>query len=362
MILLSLLYFVIMVGVLVFIHELGHFFAARQCNVQVKEFAIGMGPRLASFTRRGTRFMIGAFPLGGYVLMANHDEPCDAEGKPLDQAPLLQRAWIAFAGPLFSLLFAIPCYLAVGLGTASLPAPVVGHITSADSPAAVAGLEVGDLITEANHTPIRYWHELRVEIARSPDSLPLTVQRGDQTLSLTVTPQRTSPNTPQIGIFYMPFDGDTPQPDRALMLPIPWSERLPLALRASISRPVEVSGHVLSTLGGMITGNVSTRELGGPIMIFNVASDAGREGWQRFLELMAVISINLGLLNLLPIPILDGGKLVLISVEAIQRRPLSLRVQQISSMVGFSLVIGLMVLAFKNDIERYWDRLSGWLG
>jgi regulator of sigma E protease len=358
----SVLYFIVMVGVLVFIHELGHFLAARLCKVKVKEFAVGMGPRLASFTRRGTRFMIGALPLGGYVLMANHDDDCEAEGKPLDQAPLLHRAWIALAGPLFSLLFAIPCYLAVGLGTTQLPAPAVGHIASADSPAAVAGLQVGDLITEANHQPVQYWHELRAEIARAPDALPLTVRRGDHTLSVTVEPLRSPGQPPQIGIFYMPFDGDKPQPDKALMRPVPWSARAPLALRASLTRPVEVSQHVLGALGGMITGRVSTRELGGPIMIFNVASDAGREGWTRFLELMAVISINLGLLNLLPIPILDGGKLLLIGVEAVQRRPLSMRAQQVSSMVGFSLVVGLMVLAFKNDIERYWDRFSGWLG
>ncbi len=359
----SIVYFAIMVGVLVFIHELGHFLAARLFDVKVKEFAIGMGPRVASFERRGTRFMIGLLPLGGYVMMSNSDDTeTKAVGKPLDQASIWQRAVIALAGPIFSVFFAVPCYLMVALGTPQLPAPVIAHISSPESPAAVAGLQIGDEVIQANGEPVRYWHELRDSIAASEDSpLNLQVRRGDQTLDIQVIPKVTPPQPPQIGVFYMPFEGDKAVPERAVMRDISFSERVPLAFTTSIKRPIQVSGHVMSTLGGMVVGKVSTSELGGPIMIFNVASDAGREGWQRFLELMAVISINLGLLNMLPIPVLDGGKLLLLSVEAIQRRPLSLRVQQISSMVGFSLVVGLMVLAFKNDIERYWDSFSGWL-
>jgi len=122
-----------------------------------------------------------------------------------------------------------------------------------------------------------------------------------------------------------------------------------------------VSNGVGTALTGMVTGQVATKQRGGPIMIFDAAGDAGREGWTRFLLLMGVITVNLGLINLLPIPILDGGRLILIGVEAVQRRPLSMRTQQLTSMVGMAMVVALMVLAFKNDIERYWDRFAGWL-
>lgn len=136
-----------------------------------------------------------------------------------------------------------------------------------------------------------------------------------------------------------------------------WGDRLPWTLHYALTEPFVVSGRVLSTLGGFATGSTSSSELGGPIMIFEVSGQAGSQGWRTFLVLMAVISVNLALINMLPIPILDGGRLVLLAVEAIQRKPLSARTQQITAMVGMAMVIGLMVLAFKNDIERYWSNL-----
>ena len=358
----GIIYFAVMIGVLVFIHELGHFLAARLFGVGVTEFSVGFGPRITGFQRGGTDFVICALPLGGYVAMAQTPEEAGEE-KALHAAGLWPRAAIAFAGPLFSLLFAVPCYLLVGLGMSTTPAPIVAHMSAEDSPAAVAGLQVGDEITAINGAPIHYWHELRGAIAQGGDAIEVTVQREGATQVFKVKPKHVGGHGPVIGVSHVPRDADgQPLAEQITTRDFPLAERIPHALTTSVMEPLLVSKRVISSLTGMVTGAVSTKQLGGPIMIFNVASDAGRAGWQRFLVLMAVITINLGLINLLPIPVLDGGRLVLILIEAIQRRPLSLRTQQISAMVGMAMVLALMVLAFKNDIERYWQDFASWLG
>lgn len=358
--LLNILYFAIIVGILVFVHELGHFLAARLFRVKVTQFAIGVGPRMTGFERKGTEFRIGWLPLGGYVLMAQHPDDGDDEQRALLDAPRWQRAAIALAGPLFSLAFPILCYLAVGLGTSTVPAPHLAYVGE-DSPAAEAGLQPGDTILAVDGDPLTYWHELEDAIISSEGHpIAVTVGRDDTQLELLVRPERRAGDpTPKLGVWHTtPANAADDQPRfETQRVDFPLADRIPYAAGYAVEQPLRVSAMVLYKLGGMVTGEVPTTELGGPILIFDVAGRAGDAGLSAFLILMAIISVNLGLINLLPIPVLDGGRLMLIAIEAIQRRPLSMRTQQITAMVGIAMVVALMVLAFKNDIERYWSMM-----
>jgi len=342
-VLLSLLYFALMIGVLIFVHELGHFLAARWMGVHPKQFAIGVGPKIASFERDGTEFRVGILPLGGYVMMAETPEEAGEGRVALRAASLGRRALIAVAGPVFSFVFPMVCYLLVGLGSSSLPVPVVDEVAD-DSPAATAGLRPGDEIVAVEGQRIRMMREIAPLVAESDGAVTLEVIRDGESLEHTIVPI-TQDGARRIGLKLETGDAR----------PFPLAERLPWTLEYAATEPFSVAGQVLSVLGGFVTGESSTTELGGPIMIFQVSGKAGNQGWRAFLIVMAIISVNLALINMLPIPILDGGRLALIGVEAIQRRPLSARTQQITAMVGMVMVIGLMVLAFKNDIERYWD-------
>ena len=552
-------YFIVLVGVLVFVHELGHFAWAKFFGVRVLKFSLGFGPRIAGFTRGGTEYVIATFPLGGYVRMLGespHDDvrPED-EGRAFSQQALWKRVVIVFAGPAMNLLLPIGLFFVVYLGDAQSVPAVVGTVFP-DRPADGV-LEPGDRVVQADGEDVSTFYELaRIIEAHPEEPVELVVERAEERRTITVTPflarsRRpldlvdevgrigikphhplavigvTSPSSPAAAARLRAFDRiisaagepvdrwidlerllggnrgsmvpvtymrptrvegalgglvemEVYEPHVATLTPEPGPgggltrsgieesdlyvahvtarandyeggvrpgdrlvalDAVPIRLWATFVEDVEATGDAaqelswrrgdqlvtrtyrlraarsvtnqdsdqrvllldpetgrhLATLGHwrpttldapvpnpstigyaldqsfrvtadlmeltvysvvrLFQGRLPLRDIGGPLRIFEATEAAAREGATNYLSLMAFISINLGLINLLPIPMLDGGHLMFLFVEAAARRPVSTRVREYASMVGLALLVILMVLAFKNDLERQWPRI-----
>jgi regulator of sigma E protease len=346
--------------VLVFFHELGHFLVARWHGVRVEVFSIGFGPELFGWNdRRGTRWKFAAVPLGGYVKMFGDT---NAASLPVGQAEmsederrhafphkrLHQRAAIVAAGPIANFLLAI--VLLAGLfmtkGQPYIP-PVVNELQP-DSAAAAAGLQVGDHILAVDGREIASFDALRRLVVDSPGQpLRLTLERQQQVLDITVTPRTIeredafgkTHRTGQLGIV------STEQK----IIPL----GVPQALMAAVTHTWQLTGDTLKALGDIVTGTRSVKELGGPVQIAQISGQvAEQDSIAPFIMLLALLSINLGLVNLLPIPTLDGGHLLFYAAEALKGKPLSEKMQEYSALAGFAFVIGLIVMVTWNDIAR----------
>jgi len=553
-------YFIVLVGVLIFVHELGHFACAKFFGVRVLKFSLGFGPKIAGFTRGGTEYVIAAFPLGGYIRMLGEsprDTVPEAErGSSFSEQPLLKRIVIVFAGPAMNLVFPIALFFVVFMGDSMMTPAVIGTVFP-DRPADGV-LQPGDRVVRADGEDVSTFYELaRIIHAHPEEPVELVVERGEERRTLTVTPVLArsrrpldledevgrigikphhplavigvmSPSSPAAAARLRTFDrliaaGGRPigrwidlehslgrnrgsmvpvtymrptrvegalgglldlevyEPHVATLTPEPGpgngltraglepvdlyvsqvtarspnddsgvrpSDRLvsiderPIRLWATFVEDIETqpeaahelvwrrgdqlvtrsyrlraarvvtgeasdqrvlvldpaTGRHLGTLGHwspttldepipnpspiayamaqalrvstelveltvwsvvrLLQGRLSVRSIGGPIQVFEATSDAAREGALNYLSLMAFISINLGLINLLPVPMLDGGHLLFFFFEAVTRRPVSRRARELASLVGLVMIILLMVLAFKNDIERQWPRIQ----
>jgi regulator of sigma E protease len=349
---------IIVLGFLVLFHELGHFLVAKRCGVGVLKFSIGFGPTLFGRKVGDTEYVISAVPLGGFVKMVGEDP--DEELSPGDRQisfqaqPLWKRMAIVLAGPGFNLFFAFIAFTIVfTLYGARLPSDVakVGGVMD-KMPAATAGLQTGDVITAVGDRTIEKWDNLSEAIrAGEGQTVTLTVKRGDQTLQLPVTPEE----KPDKNIF-----GETV--GKAYVIGI---ER---GLDQEAVSPISAIGMgaqqtvwwvqtLIMSVVKMIQGRIPAKDIGGPILIVQAAGQQARLGLEYLLHFMAVISVNLGVLNLLPIPILDGGHFLFFAIEAVLRKPLNIRHREIAQQVGLVLLICLMAFAFYNDIARV---LQGW--
>jgi regulator of sigma E protease len=344
--------FIIVLSVLILVHELGHFLVARLFGVGVLKFSLGFGPRIAGRTIGITDYRLSAIPLGGYVKMVG-DEP-DAEILPeeiplsFNHKPLFKRFLIVAAGPFSNLLLAVVIFFGLFLIT-GIPVlnPVIGKI-DAGSPAAQAGIQISDRITAINGQTIDSWETMAGMIASSQGrDLVFTLLRQDQSLNVVVTPRP----KPSKNIFGEPIDryvigvmssGDVHT--RSLSFVDAASESL-----VQTYKIMELT--VLSVIK-LIQGTVSTKTLGGPIMIAEMAGQQAKEGAVSLIFFIALLSINLGILNFLPIPVLDGGHLFFFLIEAIIRRPLSIRIRELAQQVGIAALALLMILVFYNDITR----------
>ncbi len=542
---------VLLLGGLIFVHELGHFVAAKALGVKVLKFSIGFGPRIAGFRRRGTEYLVSALPLGGYVKMAGDDPgeevPPEDRGHGFLEQPPWKRLVIAFAGPAANLVFPVAIYFALGLSQngSMVAGPTLGTVFPG-SAAAVAGLRPGDKVLAVTlpggrEVPVRYFAELRQLVAPRPgDRLEFAVERGGERVAVPVVPAAEKDVSPLettirgvIGVTpafpaavvapalpgaagpLEPFDlvvraGGEPVRnlgelerivgraacapvdlevvrERAVVLPgaplssyrtvklagVPTcadgrraiaaadpnistfvadvtpgspasqaglrrgdaitavngrpvrsfrelnllapeflagkpvelvlaggrsveivpveqeyvdeltrevrtrvalgffpeqralvqpralvAQEVPLsigpgeALGIAVERLAEVVRLTALGIARIVQGDISFKTVGGPIMLFSIAAQAAQEGWESFLFKMALISVNLGLMNLLPIPVLDGGHIGATLVEVVTRRPLSLRAREIANLVGILLLVSLMIFVFKNDIVR----------
>lgn len=372
-ILFTILAFLVVIGPLVFVHEMGHYLVARWCGVHAETFSIGFGHELFHWhDRRGTRWRIGALPLGGYVKFAgdmnaaSEADPAWLELPPAQRnrtfpaKPLWQRALIVAAGPIVNLLFAalILAGFAFAYGENVTPASV-GAIAE-DSAAARSGLRPGDTILAIGGEPVTSFPQLASNVvARLPgDHVMLEVRRGESRMQVPVVlgervERDRFGNTyhiAQIGI----------GPAQPTLRPVGLLEAPLVGARQTLG----LVGMMADGLGQIITGRRSLSELGGPLKMAQYSGEQAALGPAALIFFIALVSINLGFINLLPIPMLDGGHLFFYGIEAIQRRPVSPRFQEIAFRSGLALLLGLMIFVTLNDLASFglWRGLSGLIG
>src|SRR5437879_2123401 len=344
------------------VHGFGHFWVARRCGVKVLKFAIGFGAKLPGRQVGETEYVISAIQLGGHVKMLGEDlgdEVSEVEKqRSFAHASLLRRTAIVAAGPIFNLLLAYLIFTAWLATGAPLFVPSFADLASTveavvpGSPAEAAGLRKGDKIVQIGDKRIATWNEMTDIVKRNPGTLlPLVVERDGRTETLTITPaarkERLADGTEieigQIGIT---------KANRAIL-------RSEHVLMAPVDGVEATWGWTKLTVVGiakMLTREISTDNIGGPLTIAKISGDAATQGFSNYVFLIAILSINLGVLNLLPIPVLDGGHLAFFAIEAVKRRPLSIRSRELAQQVGIFLLICLMLYAFRNDILNLWPR------
>jgi regulator of sigma E protease len=435
----TILAFLFVLGVLVFVHELGHFVAARRLGVRVLTFSLGFGPKLLKVRRGDTEYCVSAIPLGGYVKMAgeNPDDPRTGRPDEFLSKSKWERFQILIMGPAMNIILAVVVMAIVLAQGAEVPVyqdqpPVVGAVTPG-SPAAAAGIQRGDRILSVGDDQVNTWEDLFIAVGTRPDrDVSLTLIRGGQTQSVSVRPvSETRFEIGNIGVLpdinpivasviagepaeraglkagdvVLAVNGErmvtraqlieaisrnggreidltirrdgqeqrlkaTPEQrgDRG-MLGLYVSEPTrsfkpgPLeAIQLSVQRNIEFSGLIFKTLGGLFVGETSPRQLMGPVAIAQLSGESAEAGWIPLFTLMASISLNLGLLNLLPIPVLDGGHILIMAVEGVARRDFSMAVKEKMLLAGFVLLMMLMVTVIYNDLTRItWiERLMPW--
>jgi len=426
-------------GLMVLVHEWGHFIVAKMLGVRVDVFSIGFGPRIFGWRRGPTDYRVSVLPLGGYVRMAGDNPSEEREGAPDEflSQPRWSRALIVFAGPATNVVVAV--LLLAGLYAvrfekpAFLDEPARLESVTPDSPAARAGLQAGDLIVEIAGVRNPTWEKVQVEtLLGGKESLAVTVRRGDEEFTRTLQPElhgpreipivgwlpyepvivaEADPSMPaaraglQVGDELVAIDGDSTSEigQQGFVEKVKKSEGAPLlltvrrngqtleisvaaekrswrgetgyflgvqlgprlrsvrlgifaALQQSVVDNLKLTGLLYDLLGRLFTGRASVSSLEGPIGIVSISGQAARIGLDRLTMFMAMISINLAVLNLLPVPILDGGHLALLAIEAVWRRDLSLPVKERAMQVGLVLLLLLFAVVMYNDIMRYFIR------
>ena len=367
---LTLIAFVCALGPLVFFHELGHYLVARAFGIPAETFSIGFGRELVGWTdRQGTRWKIGWLPLGGYVKfvgdMSPASEPADLEAIPeelrsrvFQVRPVWQRFLVVLAGPAANFLLAIIILTAFFSLVGTPQTNVVGNVL-ANTGAAAAGIVPGDrILSVANQHTATFEEIARVVVIRPNEIVPVEIDRGGVTRSVTVklgskmTPDATGRkfNAGVLGIL------STTQVSR----PVPLVRAVPLAVQQTAG----MTRAIVDGLSQIIRGRVSPKQLGGPITIARVAGSGAELGFLPFVGLIALLSINLGFINLLPVPMLDGGHLFFYVIEAVRRRPLSAQALEVAFRGGLALVFALMVFLTINDLGSLglWDRLQRLIG
>jgi len=348
----SIVAFIIVLGVLVFFHEIGHFLVARLCGVGVEVFSLGFGPRLVGKTVGRTDYRISAIPLGGFVKMVG-EEP-DADIDPTDiplsftHKAVYKRILIVAAGPLFNLILALLIFFGIFLVSgAYVLEPVVGSV-SGGTPAQVSGLREGDRITAIDGESIATWDEMAAAIMKSRGkALSVSFKRGDTIRTVIVTPQTTAMKNffgeeTERYIIGITSAGVAHQRDLTVGQ----------AVVESFVKTYEITHLTVLSIVKLIQGVVSTKTLGGPIMIAQMAGEQAREGATNLVFFIALLSINLGILNFLPIPVLDGGHLVFFLIEAVMGRPVNRRVREVAQQAGIFVLLLLMIFVFYNDLSR----------
>jgi len=344
---------IVVLGVLIFVHELGHFLVAKWAGVKVLRFSFGFGPRVAGFKRGDTDYCISLVPLGGYVKMLGgeqgEEEVDEAEvERSFPAQPVSKRIAIVLAGPLSNFVFAIVTFTLI-FALAGIPrlTTEIGSV-NAGSPAEAAGLLAGDKVLSINGRPLLAWDELSHTIEElGHEPLAVQVQRGEETLTFTVTPAQSEVKNIFGELVKRPVMGVTASGKSVIENVSPLD-----AVSTSFTQTWNLSRLFLLTVVKMFEGVVSVKTLGGPIMIAQMAGQQAQEGIINLINFMAVISVNLAVLNLLPIPVLDGGHILFFSIEAVLRRPIATRKMEMAQKVGMVILLALMLFVFYNDIMR----------
>ena len=437
----TLVAFLFVLGVLIFVHELGHFLAARRLGVRVLTFSLGFGPKLLKVQRGDTEYCISAVPLGGYVKMAGEspDDPRSGQPDEFLSKNKWERFQILIMGPVMNIVLAVVVLAVVLAQGADIPAfqddpPVVGSVATG-SPAANVGIQRGDRILTVSGRDVDTWEQLYLAVGSKPNrDVPITLLRDGRTMAVTVHPSvepgdkyeigdigvlpDVHPNVRSVvsgdpadkaglkaGDIVLAADGErvvfakqladaiSKNPGHAMDLtvqrrgheqhvavtpenrggrgligisineatksfkPGPFD-----AVKLSVQRNWESSGLIFRTIGGLFTGETSVRQLQGPVGIAQLSGESAEAGWLSLLSLMAMVSLNLGILNLMPVPILDGGHILIMGLEGIARRDFSVQVKEKMLFAGFVVLMMLMITVIYNDLTRIsWiERLMPW--
>lgn len=344
--------FILVLSGLILVHEWGHFLVARRCGIRVLKFSVGLGPRVWGVVRGGTDYCISAFPLGGFVKMLgeqpNESVPPEDIHLSFSHKSVRQRAAVVVAGPLFNFIFAWFVFFVIFLAYGNpIILPDIGEVQQ-DSPAAKAGILPGDRIIAIDEHEVHSWKDVSEKIrAGGGCAMVLTLERNERIVSIDVAPRLNKLKNLFGEDVEVPVIGVT----AAGHLDI---EKLnPLtAIGMAFSRTWELTVLTGQVLVKLFQRVVPLSSLGGPIMIAQMAGQQAEQGPLNLFYFMALLSINLGFLNLLPIPVLDGGHLVFLAVEAVLGRPLTMHQMKIAQQVGIFILGSLMLVVFYNDIAR----------
>ncbi|MBI4847995.1 MAG: RIP metalloprotease RseP [Nitrospirae bacterium] len=355
----TVLWAVIFFGLLIFFHELGHFILAKLVNVKVLKFSLGFGPKLIGRKIGETEYLISAIPLGGYVKPLGEEpgEEMKEEDKPraFNFQPVWKRVAIVVAGPVFNIVLAYIIFLTFLSLNYPVAIPKLDSMTSTiegvseNSPAQKAGLKKDDTIVEINGTAIMDWNEMADIFSKNPGKeLNLKVKRGSDLINVQIIPE-IAKSTDESG-------------KEVTVGRIGISKKLDVNLIQSESifsapfKAVEAVYHwcylTVEVVVKLFTGSVSSKQVGGPILIVDAASKAAAVGAFAYFNFIAIISINLAVLNLLPVPVLDGGHIMFFTIEAVRGKPLSEKIMGIANKIGMALLMMLIAFVFYNDIVR----------
>ena len=343
---------VVVLGVLIFFHELGHFLVARLFGVGVEKFSLGFGPRLIGKKIGITDYLISAIPLGGYVKMVG-EEP-DADLAPADipisftHKNVWKRILIVAAGPFFNIILAVIIFFGIfQISGLFILKPSIGEVQEG-TPAYRGELKKDDIITSIDGVELSAWEEMAEIITASKGKpLAVSVRRKDTTLTVNITPE--------LKIFQNIFNEDVERYVIGITASGDgFSKDLNIfqSLSESIIQTYKITVMTIKGVAKLLQGAISPKTLGGPIMIAQMAGEQAREGATNLIFFIALISINLAILNFLPIPVLDGGHLLFFFIEAITGNPVSIRVREIAQQAGIFVLILLMIYVFYNDIAR----------
>ena len=356
--------FVLVLSLLVFVHEMGHYLVGRWSGIRSTAFSIGFGPELIGFTdRHGTRWKISAIPLGGYVKFFGDE---DASSKPdssglsnmsleeraqtLSGAKLWKRAATVAAGPIANFILAILIFAVLfGVYGRMIADPVVAEVRE-NSAAAAAGVHPGDRLVAIDGEKVKTFEDVRRYVGIRPGTpITVTVERAGEELKLPMVPTRTETtdqfgNKLQMGIIGIVTDQNSGN-----------FRHIEYSPSEALLEGVRETGHVITGtfnyIGNLVTGRMNADQLGGPVRVAQASGQMATLGISAVIQLAAVLSVSIGLLNLMPVPVLDGGHLVFYAIEAIRGRPLGAGAQEVAFRIGMAMILGLMVFATWNDIS-----------
>ena len=347
---------ILVFGGLILFHELGHFSVARMLGIGVPAFSLGFGPVIARYTRGKTEYRLSIIPFGGYVRLAG-DTPDNelpegfTEAESFNLRPAWHRMLVVLAGPLANILLAwlILTALFLAHGRTEVP-PVVGELMP-DSAALEAGMQPGDRIVSINGHDINYWRELKETVTNGGDApMDMVVDRGNTRLNLSVTPRIQVRKNLFGEEVRVPLIGIT-STQETITIPLGGAG----AAVAAAERTWEYGTIIMQALVKMIERVIPAENIGGPIMIVQMISQQAEYGLASVLAIAAMLSVNLGLINLLPIPVLDGGHVLFLAIEMITRRKLNERAQNMALRIGVLVLFSIMGLAIFNDLHRIFS-------
>ena len=354
----TILYLVVGIGVLILVHEFGHFWVARRVGVTVERFSIGFGPKIFGFKQGGTDFWIAPIPLGGYVKLKGEDpEEAKASEEPdsFRNKSVTRRAAIIVAGVVMNFLLAFVLMPVVFMMGQKIPefltkAPVVEAVMP-DTPASRAGLASGDRALKITGESVAHWEAMITRVQESAGfSLVFTLQRGEEIFERTLVPEYSRDNERWLIGVQMP----------ASTVPILKKYPFTEAVKAGFEENIRLIGMTFGMVKKLVTLQASYKAVGGPVQIASYLAKAAASGMADFLYFIAFLSINLAVLNILPFPLLDGGHLMFLAIEGIRRKPVSLKVQLIAQQIGLVLLLTFVALVTIQDVNRLWN-ISEWI-